>query len=124
MQRSRSPLPPARHQLCPLPRRRRSLPRSRAPTTRRHPSRLPPRRADPVSGAEDDVKMPLLEHLTELRTRLLYSLVGFFLAFIFCFSFWKPVLDILTAPLEAACLAQGKACPVIFTNLTEPFFTQ
>jgi sec-independent protein translocase protein TatC len=77
-----------------------------------------------VAGAEDDLKMPLLEHLTELRSRLLYSLVGFFLAFVFCFYFWKPVLDVLTSPLEAACLAQGKACPVIFTNLTEPFFTQ
>jgi sec-independent protein translocase protein TatC len=77
-----------------------------------------------MSGAEDDVKMPLLEHLTELRTRLLYSLVGFVIAFIACFYFWKPVLDVLTAPLEAACLRQGKACPVIFTNLTEPFFTQ
>jgi sec-independent protein translocase protein TatC len=77
-----------------------------------------------VSGAEDDVKMPLLEHLTELRTRLLYSLVGFVIAFVFCFYFWRPVLSILTAPLERACMAQGKACPVIYTSLIEPFFTQ
>jgi sec-independent protein translocase protein TatC len=77
-----------------------------------------------MAGAEDDVKMPLLEHLTELRTRLIYSLAGFILAFIFCFHFWKPVLDVLTGPLEAACAAQGKKCPVIYTSLTEPFFTQ
>jgi sec-independent protein translocase protein TatC len=77
-----------------------------------------------VAGAEDDVKMPLLEHLTELRSRLLYSVVGFVIAFVFCFYFWKPVLDVITAPLERACVAQGKPCPVIYTSLIEPFFTQ
>jgi sec-independent protein translocase protein TatC len=78
-----------------------------------------------MAGAEDDVKMPLLEHLGELRTRLLYSLVGFVVAFVICFMFlWKPVLNIVTAPLEAACMAQGKPCPVIYTSLIEPFFTQ
>jgi sec-independent protein translocase protein TatC len=78
-----------------------------------------------VAGAEDDVKMPLMEHLTELRTRLLYSIVGFVVAFIACFTLlYKPVFDILKAPLEAACLAQGQACPVIFTSLVEPFFVQ
>jgi sec-independent protein translocase protein TatC len=77
-----------------------------------------------VAGAEEDVKMPLMEHLTELRTRLLYSVVGFVVAFVVCFYFWKPVLDIITAPLERACLAQGKPCPVIYTSLIEPFFTQ
>jgi sec-independent protein translocase protein TatC len=77
-----------------------------------------------VAGAEEDVKMPLMEHLTELRTRLLYSFAGFIIAFVVCFYFWKPVLDIITAPLERACLAQGKPCPVIYTSLIEPFFTQ
>ena len=77
-----------------------------------------------VAGAEDDVKMPLMEHLTELRTRLLYSMVGFIIAFVVCFYFWRPVLDLLTAPLEAACGRQGKPCPVIYTSLIEPFFTQ
>jgi sec-independent protein translocase protein TatC len=77
-----------------------------------------------VAGAEEDVKMPLMEHLTELRTRLLYSFAGFIIAFVVCFYFWKPVLDVITLPLERACLAQGKPCPVIYTSLIEPFFTQ
>jgi sec-independent protein translocase protein TatC len=77
-----------------------------------------------VAGAEDDQKMPLLEHLTELRTRLLYSLVGFLIAFVFCFYFWRPVFHVLIGPLEAECAAHGKACPLIYTSLIEPFFTQ
>ena len=55
-----------------------------------------------MAGAEDDVKMPLLEHLTELRTRLLYSVVGFVIAFVVCFYFWKPVLDVITVGGSAA----------------------
>ena len=78
-----------------------------------------------MAGAEDDQKMPLLEHLTELRTRLLYSLVGFVVAFVVCFTFfYKPVLAIVIAPLETACINQGNPCPVIYTSLIEPFFTQ
>ena len=78
-----------------------------------------------MAGAEEDVKMPLMEHLTELRTRLLYSMVGFIAAFVLCFTFlYKPVFAILKAPLETACLANGHACPVIFTSLVEPFFVQ
>ena len=78
-----------------------------------------------MAGAEDDVKMPLLEHLTELRTRLIYSAVAFAVVLVLCFAFaFQPVLNIVTAPLEAACQAQGKSCPVIYTSLIEPFFTQ
>ena len=35
-----------------------------------------------MAGAEDEKKMPLLEHLVELRRRLLYSGVAFVLTFI------------------------------------------
>jgi len=78
-----------------------------------------------VAGAEDDVKMPLLEHLTELRTRLIYSAIAFAVVLVLCFAFaFQPVLSIVTAPLEHACQATGKSCPVIYTSLIEPFFTQ
>jgi sec-independent protein translocase protein TatC len=78
-----------------------------------------------MSGAEDDVKMPLLEHLGELRTRLLYSLVGFVVAFVLCFHFWTPIFHLLTTPLEVACQrSSGKGCQIIYTGLTEVFFTQ
>jgi sec-independent protein translocase protein TatC len=74
-----------------------------------------------MSGAEEDKKMPLFEHLVELRTRLLYAAVGFFIAFIACFFVAQHILEFLQRPL-AELLPAGR--PMIFTDLTEPFFTQ
>ncbi len=74
-----------------------------------------------MSGAEEDKKMPLLEHLVELRTRLLYAALGFFIAFIACFFVAQHILEFLQRPL-AELLPAGR--PMIFTDLTEPFFTQ
>jgi sec-independent protein translocase protein TatC len=37
-----------------------------------------------MAGAEEEKKMPLLEHLVELRRRLLYSVAAFLIAFIVC----------------------------------------
>jgi sec-independent protein translocase protein TatC len=51
-----------------------------------------------MAGAEDEKKMPLLEHLVELRKRLLYSAVGFILAFIACFYFAQDMFNFLAAP--------------------------
>lgn len=74
-----------------------------------------------MNGAEEDKKMPLLEHLVELRSRLLYASAGFVVAFLICFYFAQPILDFLQKPL-ADLLPAGRR--MIFTDLTEPFFTQ
>lgn len=74
-----------------------------------------------MNGAEEDKKMPLLEHLVELRSRLLYAAAGFVVAFLICFYFAQPILDFLQKPL-ADLLPSGRR--MIFTDLTEPFFTQ
>ncbi len=70
----------------------------------------------------DDSKMPLMEHLVELRTRLIYSLVGFVIAFFVCFYFANPIFDFLVGPL--ADLWEGEADrKLIYTALHEKFFT-
>lgn len=74
-----------------------------------------------MSGAEDDKKMPLLEHLVELRSRLLYAALGFLIAFIACYYVSQQILDFLQRPL-AELLPEGRV--MIFTDLTEPFFTK
>jgi sec-independent protein translocase protein TatC len=76
-----------------------------------------------MAGAEDDKKMPLLEHLVELRRRLLYSVVAFFVAFIVCFYFAKPMFDFLAAPM-ADYLRDQAGGRFIYTGLTEAFFTE
>jgi len=76
-----------------------------------------------MAGAEEEKKMPLLEHLVELRRRLLYSLAGFVVAFIACYFFAKPMFDFLAAPLADYFHDQGRG-RIIYTSLFEAFFTE
>lgn len=75
-----------------------------------------------MAGAEDEKKMPLLDHLVELRRRLLYSVVGFVLAFLVCFYFAQDMFNFLAAPL-ANYFHEETGRRFIYTDLTEPFFT-
>ena len=75
-----------------------------------------------MAGAEEEKKMPLLEHLVELRKRLLYSAVGFILAFLACFYFAQDMFNFLAAPL-AEFFHDAAGRRFIYTDLTEPFFT-
>jgi sec-independent protein translocase protein TatC len=78
-----------------------------------------------MTGAEDDKKMPLLDHIVELRQRLLYSSIGFVIAFIGCFYFWQPIFEFMAEPLLYACReTEVGECRIIYTSLVEPFFTQ
>jgi len=71
---------------------------------------------------ENQDKMPLLDHLVELRTRLMYAFGGFIVAFFICFYFANPMFDFLVRPL--AGLWEGQANKtMIFTALHEKFFT-
>lgn len=77
-----------------------------------------------MTGAEDDKKMPLLDHLIELRTRLLYAAVGFVFAFIFCFYFAQDIFDFMAQPLVDILAELGEKRRFIYTDLTEVLFTQ
>jgi sec-independent protein translocase protein TatC len=67
----------------------------------------------------DDSKMPLLDHLIELRSRLLWSFLALAIAFGVCFYFAKPIFAVLVQPLLAA--GQGK---IIYTDIFEAFFVE
>lgn len=67
----------------------------------------------------DDTKAPLLEHLIELRRRLLWSLAALIAAFAICFYFAKPIFAVLVQPLLQA--GQGR---LIFTDIFEAFFVE
>ena len=67
----------------------------------------------------DDTKQPLLEHLIELRRRLLWCLVTLVVTFFVCFHFATDIFAVLVQPLLRA--GQGK---LIYTDIFEAFFTQ
>ncbi len=70
----------------------------------------------------EERKMPLLDHLIELRSRLIYCLVGFLLAFFVCFYVAEEIFGFLVAPLADA-LSDREGGRMIFTALQEAFFT-
>ncbi|MBB6483631.1 twin-arginine translocase subunit TatC [Rhizobium lusitanum] len=80
-----------------------------------------------MTGDIDDKPQPLIEHLMELRTRLIWSLVSFFVAFIACFAVAKHLFNYLVYPykwaVEWANLDLAKA-ELIYTAPQEFFFTQ
>ena len=67
----------------------------------------------------DDTKRPLLEHLIELRRRLLWSLATLVLLFFICFHFAENIFAALVQPLLKA--GQGR---LIYTDVFEAFFVQ
>ncbi|MBR0674041.1 twin-arginine translocase subunit TatC [Neoroseomonas soli] len=68
--------------------------------------------------------MPLMDHLKELRQRLLWSVSAFIIAFAVCYYFSQQIYGFLAQPL-ANILAQqsGGERRMIFTALYEAFFT-
>ncbi len=73
----------------------------------------------------DDIEesaAPLIDHLTELRTRLIRSALAFIVAMIICFTVWNPIFDFLTQPLCRAQAAAGDDCGLILIKLQEGFF--
>ncbi len=80
--------------------------------------------ADLPEGPEGDTPMPLLEHLIELRRRLFYAALGFVLAFALCYWLSLDIYDILMRPLARVMAEVGGTQRMIYTALTEGFFTQ
>ena len=53
----------------------------------------------------DESSAPLIEHLKELRTRIIWSILAFVIAMIACYFVWNPIFDFLTRPI---CTARKK----------------
>lgn len=69
--------------------------------------------------------MPLLAHLLELRTRLLWSFVAFIACFALSYGFAGEIYYFLAEPLAAVLREQGNPNPhLIYTQLYEAFFTR
>jgi sec-independent protein translocase protein TatC len=66
-------------------------------------------------------KAPLMDHLIELRSRLIKALLGFGVAFIFCFFFSKQIYNVLVWPY--VWVAGADNSKFIYTALLELFVT-
>lgn len=71
----------------------------------------------------DDKPMPLMEHLLELRTRLMWSVGAFVITFIACYHWSARIYLFLAQPLADVFHENGEARKMIYTSLTEAFFT-
>lgn len=77
--------------------------------------------------AKDDIEdssAPLVEHLIELRNRLIWAVGAFLVGMILCFIVAEPILDFMLQPIETAMRDLGNPNPVMqYTAPQEYFFT-
>lgn len=71
-----------------------------------------------TEGPPHDMKMPLLDHLVELRRRLIWSVASIAVLFLGCFALANPIFNLLLHPLQVVC----PDCRLIYTAPQEKFF--
>ena len=76
-------------------------------------------------SAEDQIEdssAPLIEHLAELRTRLIRSVLAFVVGMVAMFTVAEPILEFIAQPLAEVLRARGEDARLIFTAPQEKFF--
>ena len=79
----------------------------------------PPAPVDPPSGEEEERPMTLLEHLGELRKRLVRGFLAILIGFFACYGFAQQLFYYLSLPLLKVMPADSK---FIYTGVAEGFF--
>jgi sec-independent protein translocase protein TatC len=74
------------------------------------------------SDTVDDSAAPLIEHLKELRYRILVSIAAFAGTFLLGYLIWDKIFNILSIPMCTALEARGQECQFILVKLQEGFF--
>lgn len=73
----------------------------------------------------EGTRAPLIDHLMELRKRLMWSVIAIIAAVIGCYMVSQQIFDFLVEPLRQAEVARGNPdFKLIYTHLVEAFFTQ
>lgn len=70
----------------------------------------------------DSSSAPLIEHLRELRSRLIWSVLAFIVAMVLCFSVANPIRDFMTHPICDALARRHQDCGLILLRPQEGFF--
>ena len=74
-------------------------------------------------GQIESTQAPLIEHLTELRTRLMRALLALGVMVVVCFVFAREIFQFLSLPLVNELLERGEEPNLIITSLPEKFLT-
>jgi sec-independent protein translocase protein TatC len=83
-------------------------------------------KAPPQREGEDEIeasRAPLIDHLIELRSRLIKSLIAFLIMFFVCFAFATQIYNVLVLPYVWAA-GPGANVQLIYTAPLEYLFTQ
>jgi sec-independent protein translocase protein TatC len=80
--------------------------------------------SEPEETEIEASRAPLLDHLFELRSRLIRAVIAIFIAFVVCFFFAKPIYNILLVPYVWAAADHGDTAKLIYTAPQEYFLTQ
>lgn len=77
------------------------------------------RSPEPAAAEADELqRMSLLEHLEELRTRIVHSLVALVVGFLVCWGFAEQIAELLARPVYSV-LPEGER--LVFLGITDPF---
>ena len=80
-----------------------------------------------MSAADDEIEdsaAPLIEHLRELRTRLIRSIIAFIIGIVLAFTVAEPILQFLLVPIEETLRELGDPSPTLqYTSPQEYLFT-
>lgn len=80
--------------------------------------------AAPDEDRIEDSSAPLVEHLAELRTRLIRSVLAFVVGIVVAFTVAEPILQLLLVPIEASLRELGDPSPTLqYTSPQEYLFT-
>ena len=79
----------------------------------------PPEGHDDIEAS----KAPLMDHLIELRQRMIHALIGIGIGFVICFAFATDIYNLLVWPYQVA-RGEGQKIEMIYTAPHEFFFTK
>lgn len=99
------------------------------------PAKTPPPPPPPTTDLDDDegegdedgmARMSFLEHLEELRTRIIRAVIGMVVGYLACFAFNKQLFELFKAPFDRAALNLPYDPPLQLTQITttEQFYIQ
>lgn len=75
-----------------------------------------------MADSIDESSAPLIEHLAELRTRILYAMGAFVMCFIIGYIIWQPIFTFLARPMCQVLAERGQECQLILVKMQEGFF--